>query len=247
MACTSTPTATSLHTRGGRGATTTRCSNCSCPWHAAVSCADSTLKPTRRRGLQGRLLTAAASCAAVRTWSGPELPHQLDIFLSSLVGAHAAQARPGFVLRGVDEIEEAGFGAVDVAIGGLLVERVEFQEGVVVRALGQTLDVFGSLPEFSVEFAGHGGAHAFGLARFVVVRGLAVDARPERSSCARASMRADSSWISDWFGMFMRLAARAMRSSNACSSLPIAALVRLRAASIHGVAWSCACFICSWV
>src|SRR5690348_681060 len=179
--------------------------------------------------------------------SSLQLMHQFDVFLLRVIGAHAAQARPRFVFRGVDEIEEAGLGTADVAVGGLLVERVEFQQGVVVGARRKTLDVFGGLPEVRVEFAGHDGAQAFGLAVFLAARGFAVAARLARSSCARASMRADSSWMSAWLGMFMRLAARAMRSSNACSSLPMAAVVRLRAASTHGVAWSRACFICSCV
>src|SRR6185312_5572069 len=180
--------------------------------------------------------------------SHPKLPYQLDVLLLRLVRAHAPQARPCLVFRGIDEIEEAWLGAADVAVGGLLVERVQLQQGVVVRALGETLDVLRGPLKVRVEIAGHGVSQAFGLARLdAAARGLAVDARPARSSCASASMRADNPWISDWLGMFMRLAARAMRSSNACSSLPMAALVRLRAASIHGVVWSRACFICSWV
>src|SRR5690348_3858928 len=79
--------------------------------------------------------------AGPRLCSSLQLMHQFDVFLSRIVGAHAAQARPRFVFRGVDEIEEAGLGAADVAVGGLLVERVEFQQGVVVGAGRKTLDV----------------------------------------------------------------------------------------------------------
>src|SRR5690348_4694197 len=211
----------------------------------------------RRRGRRMSVANGAAfDCgramkskpdAGPRLCSSLQLVNQLDVFLPRIVGAHAAQTRPRFVFRGVDEIEETGLRAADVAVGGLLVECVEFQQSVVVGAGRKTLDVFGGLPEIRIEFAGHDGAQAFGLAVFLGARGLALAARPVRSSCASASMRADSSWMSAWSGMFMRLAARAMRSSNACSNLSMAAVVRLRAASTHGVAWSRACFICSCV
>src|SRR5690348_18266655 len=81
--------------------------------------------------------------AGPRLCSSLQLIHQLDVFLLRIVGAHAAQARPRFVFSGVDEIEEAGFGAADVAVGGLFVERVKFQQRVVVGARWEVPDVFG--------------------------------------------------------------------------------------------------------
>ena len=53
-----------------------------------------------------------------------------------------------------DEIEEAGFGPRHVAVGTLLVERIQLEQGVVVGTLAEFLDVLGGLREFRFE-VGH--------------------------------------------------------------------------------------------
>src|SRR6185312_7831560 len=94
--------------------------------------------------------------------SGQQLAHQSDVAAHGFVRGHAAQLRPGLVLGGADEVEKAGPGALEVAFGALLVEGVQFQQGVVVGAPGQVLDIFGSLVELTAKIAhGAGGPTVF--------------------------------------------------------------------------------------
>src|SRR5690606_36485323 len=73
--------------------------------------------------------------------SAAQLGDQVDVFLLRFVLAGALELGPGLVLGGADEVEEARLVALDVAVGALLVQRVQAQQGVVVGPLGQSLDV----------------------------------------------------------------------------------------------------------
>src|SRR5580765_3933835 len=88
-----------------------------------------------------RSFVCRAICAA-RGWSAAELFYQIDIFLLRVFALGALELGPGFVLGRADEIEEAGLRPRDIAFGALLVERVELEQGVVVRPLLEQLDVF---------------------------------------------------------------------------------------------------------
>src|SRR5688572_11002647 len=79
-------------------------------------------------------------CRATWRRSGGQFRHEVDIFLHRLVLAGALELGPGFVLGGADEIEESRLVAADVAFGALLVQRVEAQQGFVVRPFRQSLD-----------------------------------------------------------------------------------------------------------
>ncbi len=58
----------------------------------------------------------------------------LDVVGHRVVGAHALELRPRVVLRAADEIESARAFAGDVALGRLLVVRIELEQRRVVRA-----------------------------------------------------------------------------------------------------------------
>src|SRR4029079_14586842 len=62
---------------------------------------------------------------------------------------------PGFVFRRADEVEKARLRSRHVALGSLLVQRIELEQRVVVRALLELLDVFGGLLELHFQI-GHG-------------------------------------------------------------------------------------------
>src|SRR5690348_1243510 len=96
-----------------------------------------------------------ASRALRRPESGQQLAYQCDVAAHGFLFRDAVQLRPGFVLGGADEVEEAGLGTFQVAFRTLLVERVELQQGVVVRTLAQSLDVLGGLVELAAKI-GHG-------------------------------------------------------------------------------------------
>jgi len=95
--------------------------------------------------VQGR---AGAAAAAQRL-------DPVDVLLLRVGLCGALELFPGFVLGGAYEVEEAGLGTADVALGALLVQRVQAQQGVVVGAVGQRLDVFGGLFERGLDI-GHG-------------------------------------------------------------------------------------------
>src|SRR6185437_7654974 len=93
-----------------------------------------------------------ASSARMRSSSsGRQLPYQCDVATHGFLFGDAVQLHPGFVLRGADEVEEAGLGTLEITLGTLLVECVQFQQGVVVRTFGQSLDVLGCLVELATK------------------------------------------------------------------------------------------------
>src|SRR6185312_3054157 len=106
-----------------------------------------------------------AAIAAGRP-SAAQLLDQVDVFLHRLVGLHAFELGPGLVFGGADEIEESRLRAGYVAIGTLLEQRVELEQGVVVGAIVKFLDVFSGLLERGFQ-VGH-----------VVPRGICVRLRP---------------------------------------------------------------------
>src|SRR5688572_30554938 len=83
--------------------------------------------------------------------SGAELLHEVDVLLLRVGLARALELRPRVVLRGADEIEEAGLLALHVALGALLVEGVELQHRVVVGTLRQLVDVLRGLLELRLQ------------------------------------------------------------------------------------------------
>ena len=64
----------------------------------------------------------------------------VDVLLPRLVLGHPHHRRPRVVLGPADGVGEAGAAARDVTIGGLLVQRVQAQLGVVARVLGEPGD-----------------------------------------------------------------------------------------------------------
>ncbi len=93
-------------------------------------------------------------CRAMRRSAG-ELAHEVDVLLHRVLAAGALELRPGLVFRGADEVEEARLRAVDVALGALLVERVQLEQDIIAGAIGQRLDVPGGLFEAALQ-VGHG-------------------------------------------------------------------------------------------
>src|SRR5487761_2048460 len=75
--------------------------------------------------------------------SAAQLLHQIDVFLHRLVRLHALEFAPGLVFGGADEIEEPRFRPGNVAVGTLLEQCVELEQGVVVGAIIEFLDVLG--------------------------------------------------------------------------------------------------------
>src|SRR5262245_9199601 len=80
---------------------------------------------------------------------------QVDVVLHRLVPTLALHGGPGVVLGAAHHIGETGALAFHVAFGGLLVERVDLQQGHVVRLLGQVLAVGDGFFEGGFE-VGHG-------------------------------------------------------------------------------------------
>src|SRR5690606_40549217 len=74
-------------------------------------------------------------------------PPRPRLFPYTTLFRSALELGPGLVLGGADEVEEARLVALDVAVGALLVQRVQAQERVVVGPLGQSLDVLFGLFE----------------------------------------------------------------------------------------------------
>src|SRR5690606_34847969 len=96
----------------------------------------------------------AVRAGRVGWWSAAQLGDQVDVFLLRFVLSGALELGPGLVLGGADEVEETRLVALDVAIGALLVQGVQAQQGVVVGPLGQALDVLLGLVEACLQI-GH--------------------------------------------------------------------------------------------
>ena len=82
--------------------------------------------------------------APLRPASGAEGAHERDVLVTGVVGPGALEGGPGVVLGAADGVGEAGALALHVALGRLLVQRVELQLGVVARVARERLDVVGS-------------------------------------------------------------------------------------------------------
>ena len=108
--------------------------------------AGSTTKPAPRRASARSDGASASQATRARRAGGPfvsrrraslavELVDLLDVVGHRVVLAHALELGPRVVLRAADEIEAARPVALDVAVGGLLVVRVELEQRRVVGLL----------------------------------------------------------------------------------------------------------------
>ena len=79
--------------------------------------------------------------------SGGQRVDEIDVFLHGTFLAGAFQFRPGMVFRRGGEIEQTGSRAADIAFRALLVQAIQTQHGVVVRAFRQAFHVLRSLFE----------------------------------------------------------------------------------------------------
>ena len=90
---------------------------------------------------------------------GLQLLDEVDVRLFGVVSRRAAELGPGVVLGALDEGHHAGSITRGVALTPLLVQGVEPQEHLVVRPLGEILDLRRSRGETGIEI-GHGAPFA---------------------------------------------------------------------------------------
>ena len=86
-----------------------------------------------------------------------EFLDQVHVFLPGCFLRGALEFGPSFIFCGADKVKEPRFGPADITFGTLLVQRVQAQQGVVIRALGQCMHILGGLFEQGLQI-GHVGS-----------------------------------------------------------------------------------------
>src|ERR1017187_1521153 len=126
---------------------------------------------------------------------GLELVDERGVFLHRVVLREPFPGRPGVELRAALEVEHPRPRTGDVPLRGLLVERVEAEELVVGRALGELLDARLRLVELVCDGRALFRGHAISPLRAAIIRNLAVGraGRVRSAGGDRKSTRLNSS------------------------------------------------------